>query len=147
MDGESRSKVKALSWEEHVKLGHLPFRRDCRVCQEASATRAGAAGGFSSRVVRRAPWAGEFEVTGFSFHFRVCEYETNVFGATNQPRPRRLGKTALEAQDHEQSDAQVTYPGFLLTSTCEFEGAHRLSSFSKVHQDLSENGMSDIPPP
>ncbi|CAJ1343369.1 unnamed protein product, partial [Effrenium voratum] len=37
VDGESRSKVKALSWEEHVKLGHLPFRRDCRVCQEASA--------------------------------------------------------------------------------------------------------------
>ena len=34
-----------------------------------------------------------------------------------------------------------------LTSSCEFEGAHRLSSFSKVHQDLSENGMSDIPPP
>ena len=37
VDGESRTKVKALSWEEHVKLGHLPFRRDCRVCQEASA--------------------------------------------------------------------------------------------------------------
>ena len=29
----------------------------------------------------------------------------------------------MEAQDHEQSGAQVTYPGFLLTSTCEFEGA------------------------
>ena len=27
---------------------------------------------------------------------------------------------APEAQDHEQGGAQVTYPGFLLTSTCEF---------------------------
>ena len=30
-------KMKKLSWEEHIKLGHLPYRRDCRVCQEASA--------------------------------------------------------------------------------------------------------------
>ena len=37
VDGQSKVKVKSLSWEEHVKLGHLPFRRDCRVCQEASA--------------------------------------------------------------------------------------------------------------
>ena len=29
--------MKKLSWEEHIKLGHLPYRRDCRVCQEASA--------------------------------------------------------------------------------------------------------------
>ena len=48
----------------------------------------GAQGGHGGGM---APWAGEFEVTGFSFHL-----------------------------------------------TCEFEGAHRLSSFSKVHQDLSE---------
>ena len=29
--------VKKLSWFEHVRHGHVPFRRDCRVCQEASA--------------------------------------------------------------------------------------------------------------
>ena len=48
----------------------------------------GAQGGHGGGM---APWAGEFELTGFSFQFRVCEYETNVFGAfvsglaTNQP--------------------------------------------------------------
>ena len=29
--------LKALSWSQHVQAGHIPFRRDCRVCQEASA--------------------------------------------------------------------------------------------------------------
>ena len=30
-------KMRALSWSEHVRLGHTPFRRDCRTCQLASA--------------------------------------------------------------------------------------------------------------
>ena len=40
-----------LSWQEHVLHGHIPFRKDCRICQEASAKKAphrrvvGAAGG------------------------------------------------------------------------------------------------------
>ena len=28
--------LKAMTWEEHCAAGHVPFRRDCRVCQEAS---------------------------------------------------------------------------------------------------------------
>ena len=34
---EVERKVKAMSWQDHVAAGHVPFRRDCRVCQEASA--------------------------------------------------------------------------------------------------------------
>jgi len=40
-----------LSWQEHLLHGHIPFRKDCRICQEASAKKAphrrvvGAAGG------------------------------------------------------------------------------------------------------
>ena len=30
-------KMRALSWREHVAAGHTPFRKDCLVCQEASA--------------------------------------------------------------------------------------------------------------
>ena len=30
-------KIRALSWGEHVAAGHTPFRKDCRVCQEAAA--------------------------------------------------------------------------------------------------------------
>ena len=30
-------KLKMLSWSEHVRHGHVPFRRDCQICQEASA--------------------------------------------------------------------------------------------------------------
>ena len=30
-------KMCKLSWREHLLHGHTPFRRDCRVCQEASA--------------------------------------------------------------------------------------------------------------
>ena len=30
-------KIRAISWSEHVRLGHTPFRRDCRTCQLASA--------------------------------------------------------------------------------------------------------------
>lgn len=29
--------LKKLSWAEHVLAGHTPFRKDCRVCQEACA--------------------------------------------------------------------------------------------------------------
>ena len=30
-------KLRRLSWAEHIAAGHTPFRKDCRVCQEASA--------------------------------------------------------------------------------------------------------------
>ena len=30
-------KIQMMSWEEHVKRGHTPFRRDCQICQEAAA--------------------------------------------------------------------------------------------------------------
>ena len=30
-------KMRAISWSEHVRMGHTPFRRDCRTCQMASA--------------------------------------------------------------------------------------------------------------
>ena len=29
--------IKKLSWQEHLNANHFPFRRDCRVCQEACA--------------------------------------------------------------------------------------------------------------
>ena len=29
--------IKKLSWQEHLNANHVPFRRDCRVCQEACA--------------------------------------------------------------------------------------------------------------
>ena len=28
---------KALKWDEHLRAGHVPFHRDCRVCQESAA--------------------------------------------------------------------------------------------------------------
>ena len=28
---------KALNWDEHLRAGHVPFHRDCRVCQESAA--------------------------------------------------------------------------------------------------------------
>ena len=30
-------KLRKMSWQEHLAMGHTPFRRDCRVCQEAAA--------------------------------------------------------------------------------------------------------------
>ena len=30
-------KMRALSWKEHVAAGHSPFRKDCLMCQQASA--------------------------------------------------------------------------------------------------------------
>ena len=29
-------KGKAMSWSEHLAFRHVPYRRDCRVCQESS---------------------------------------------------------------------------------------------------------------
>ena len=28
-------KIKALSWQEHLAFNHIPFRRDCYICQQA----------------------------------------------------------------------------------------------------------------
>ena len=30
-------KIRAISWEDHVRMGHTPFRKDCKTCQMASA--------------------------------------------------------------------------------------------------------------
>ena len=32
-----RVTMKALSWQEHLAQGHVPFRKDCAVCQRAAA--------------------------------------------------------------------------------------------------------------
>lgn len=32
-------KLQKMSWKEHVALGYTPFRRDCRICQEAAKDR------------------------------------------------------------------------------------------------------------
>ena len=28
-------KLRPLSWEEHIRYGHVPYRRDCAICQQA----------------------------------------------------------------------------------------------------------------
>lgn len=28
-------KIKTLSWQEHLAFNHIPFRRDCYICQQA----------------------------------------------------------------------------------------------------------------
>ena len=33
---DAQPALRALSWSEHVRQGHVPFRRDCQVCQEAA---------------------------------------------------------------------------------------------------------------
>lgn len=30
-------KMRLMSWQEHVAAGHVPFRKDCKVCQESAA--------------------------------------------------------------------------------------------------------------
>ena len=32
---QSTAKISSLSWEEHLRHGHIPFRRDCLVCQQS----------------------------------------------------------------------------------------------------------------
>ena len=34
---KKRVRAQRMSWEEHCQRGHTPFRRDCQVCQEATA--------------------------------------------------------------------------------------------------------------
>ena len=29
--------LRPMSWEQHVKHGHVPFRRDCKICQQSGA--------------------------------------------------------------------------------------------------------------
>ena len=33
---QSDVKCKAMTWNEHLEFRHVPYRRDCRVCQESS---------------------------------------------------------------------------------------------------------------
>ena len=34
---QKRVAIRNLPWKEHIQHGHIPFRKDCRVCQEAAA--------------------------------------------------------------------------------------------------------------
>ena len=34
-EGEEGKSVRKLSWDEHLRLGHVPFRRDCLICQQS----------------------------------------------------------------------------------------------------------------
>ena len=34
---KKRVALQVLSWREHLAQGHIPFRRDCGVCQRAAA--------------------------------------------------------------------------------------------------------------
>ena len=47
--------LRRMSWQDHVSMGHIPFRRDCLQCQEAAAK------GRPHRKVRH-PWAGTLSV-------------------------------------------------------------------------------------
>ena len=29
------AKIKVVTWQQHIAFNHIPYRRDCRVCQEA----------------------------------------------------------------------------------------------------------------
>ena len=33
--GEEGGSLRKLSWQEHLRLGHVPFRRDCLTCQQS----------------------------------------------------------------------------------------------------------------
>ena len=56
-----RAKLKAakMSWAEHLERGHTPFRRDCRLCQEASAR-----GRMHSKVKHPRAGVMSLDVTG-----------------------------------------------------------------------------------
>eukprot|EP00435_Cladocopium_sp_Y103_P018403 s5448_g4.t1 len=33
---KEKPQLKVLSWDEHVKFGHVPYRKDCSICQQSS---------------------------------------------------------------------------------------------------------------
>ena len=32
------AKIKVVTWQQHIAFNHIPYRRDCRVCQESKTT-------------------------------------------------------------------------------------------------------------
>lgn len=32
---EEERELKKLSWDDHLRFGHVPFRRDCLICQQS----------------------------------------------------------------------------------------------------------------
>ena len=56
---QAKLKAAKMSWAEHLERGHTPFRRDCRVCQEASAR-----GRMHSKVKHPRAGVMSLDVTG-----------------------------------------------------------------------------------
>ena len=31
---QSHARIAPMSWEDHIRFGHVPYRKDCKTCQE-----------------------------------------------------------------------------------------------------------------
>ena len=93
--------TRKVSWQEHLALGHTPFGRDCRVCQEAAA---------KDRPHRRVrhPLAGclSVDITGplRRSQDQYGEKKYMLIGAFTWVRSK---KDALPVDDQEKEDEEV----------------------------------------
>ena len=120
--------LRALSWSEHIRYNHTPYRRDCRVCQETLQ---------KQRPHRRIqhPWAGVLSldtagpmVVGQDIHQKSRYLLVGTYtwlvpkGDEKQKEPEqgdppddgpRIERDALEAEEEEpQGDArEELHPG------------------------------------
>lgn len=57
---KKRATMKALSWQEYLAQGHVPFRRDCGVCRAAAKDRPHKAQGIAAPCVLSLDMIGPF---------------------------------------------------------------------------------------
>ena len=93
-------KMNKVSWEEHVHQGHTPFRRDCVICQEASAR-----GRMHDKV--RHPKVGilSLDVSGPYVKGKDVGGEAKfmLIGAFTKLKPKEE-KRSVEDEDQEEED-------------------------------------------
>ena len=88
-------KIRALSWDEHVRMGHTPFRRDCKTCQMASAR------DFTHRRSKLPPKVGVL-----SLDTAGPLRETSDLGIRKKARYLLVGAFTWFAKEESQEDAE-----------------------------------------
>ena len=115
---KEKTVVKRLSWKEHVANGHVPFRKDCRDCQLASAKdRPHRRIKHSQAYVLSLDVAGPMK-KGWDIDGKACK--NLLVGAYTWPKPgepgveevedKGEGKKAGEAKEDQEADKEEQIP-------------------------------------
>ena len=109
-----RPSLQALSWSEHVRQGHVPFRRDCQICQEASGVARGhkkkshpRAGVLNLDVAGPLQLGNDIEQQAKFMLIGTCTWLKPKRGGEKEEKGRQKKEEEDEAEEEKEDEGPV----------------------------------------